>query len=223
VIARAALLPLLLAVLAAGGSPELEPYRALARDPAACDSLLAAARAGLARGLDGSATATPAAPAWPGSPRPVYVTLTRGRATRACVGSDAPLGGSLAATLSALGERVVASDQRRPPVDAGELDTLRLVIAFAGDAQAVADPLSVDPVRDGLRIETDRGTIAFLPGEARTASWALREARRAGVLAGPISEARCSRFAAVVIRGPARVPIRDTAATPAGSRARQSP
>ncbi len=200
----ARLAPLLLAVLAAAGSPELEPYRALSRDPAACESLLAAARAGLARGLETGAPAPPATgPAWPGSPRPVYVTLVHGRATRACVGSDAPLGGSLAATLEALGERVAASDRRHPPLDEGELDTLRLVIAFAGDARPVADPLTVDPVHEGLRIETDLGAIAFLPGEARTASWALREARRAGVLVGSVSEARCSRFAAVVIQGPA--------------------
>ena len=201
------LAPLLLAVLAAAGSPELEPYRALARDPAACESLLAAARTGLARGFEpGESMPASSAPAWPGSPRPVYVTLVRGRATRACVGSDMPLGGSLGATLEALGERVVASDRRHPPLDAGELDSLRLVIAFAGDAQPVADPYSVDPVHEGLRIETDRGAIAFLPGEARTASWALREARHAGVLAGPVSEARCSRFAAVIIKGPATNP-----------------
>jgi AMMECR1 domain-containing protein len=215
----ARLLPLLLAVLAATGSPELEPYRAMSRDPAACESLLAAARAGLSRGLEPGAPAPAATgPAWPGSPRPVYVTLARGRATRACVGSDAPLGGSLAATLEALGERVVASDRRHAPLDAGELDTLRLVIAFAGDEQSVADPLTVDPVHEGLKIETDLGAIAFLPGEARTAAWALREARRAGVLAGPVSEARCSRFAAVVIQGPA---VR-AALHPAGGRAHHS-
>ena len=201
--AFARLLPLLLAVATAGASPELEPYRALAREPAACESLLTAARCGLARGFGEDAAAPPATPVWPGSPRPVYVTLAHGRATRACVGSDTPLGGSLAATVAALGERVVASDRRHAPLDAGELDTLRLVIAFAGDARAVADPFTIDPVREGLKLETDRGAIAFLPGEARTVSWALAEARRAGVLAGPVSEARCSRFAAVVIQGSA--------------------
>jgi hypothetical protein len=45
--------------------------------------------------------------------------------------------------------------------------------------------------------------VAFLPGEARTVSWALREARRIGVLAGPVSEARCSRFEVVTLQGPA--------------------
>ncbi len=219
-----ALTPLLIATLANVSSPELDPYRALARDPAVRESLLAAARVGLARGLDADVASSnvPAEIAWPGSPRPVYVTLARGRATRACVGADAPLGGTLVRTLVALGEQAVASDRRHPPLESRELDTLRLVIAFAGDPVPVADPLTVDPVREGLKIETDRGAIAFLPGEARTVSWALREARRAGVLVGPVSEARCSRFAAVVIHGPAAShssPITSTPfATPAGGR-----
>jgi hypothetical protein len=201
------LAPLLLAVLAAAGSPELEPYRALARDPAACESVLAAARAGLSRGLDPGASpaaAVTSGPDWPGSPRPLYVTLAHGAVTRACVGTDVPAGGTLLAAVTALGEQLAASDRRHPPLLAQELDTLRLVVAFAGDAHAVADPLGVDPRREGLRIESARGAVAFLPGEARTVAWAIREARRIGMLEGPASEARFSRFAVVVLQGPAR-------------------
>lgn len=199
---------------AAPGAPasELEPYRALAQDRAASAALLAEVRGALALSVGepegsvlvlGGARARPAAPDWPGSPRPLYVTLARGRATRACVGTDAPPGGSLAASLRLLGGQVATHDRRRPPVRAEELDTLRLVVAFAGDPSPVADPMSVDPMREGLKIETDRGTIAFLPGEARTVAWAVREARRIGVLAGPLAEARCSRFDVVTLQGPA--------------------
>lgn len=194
----------LLAGAPGAGSPELEPYRAFARDRVAAESLLAAAREGLASAVgEAPAAAAPPAPAWPGSPRPLYVTLARGRATRACVGADTPPAGSLAESLRLLGARLATHDRRRPPVLAGELDTLRLVVAFAGDPVPVAEPMSVDPVREGLKIETDRGAIAFLPGEARTVQWAVREARRAGVLAGPLSEARCSKFDVVTLQGPA--------------------
>jgi hypothetical protein len=58
-------------------------------------------------------------------------------------------------------------------------------------------------MREGLKIETERGAVAFLPGEARTVAWAVREARRIGVLAGPLAEARCSRFDVVTLQGPA--------------------
>jgi len=201
---------LLLASSPGAHAPELDAYRELTRDPAACERLLDFAREGLAAsvGEGAEATATKAAlpvtsTDWPGSPRPLYVTLARAHATRACVGADTPPGGSLAASLRLLGGQVATNDRRRPPVRAEELDTLRLVLAFAGDPTPVADPMSVDPMREGLKIETDRGAVAFLPGEARTISWALREARRIGVLAGPVSEARCSRFEVVTLQGPA--------------------
>jgi AMMECR1 domain-containing protein len=200
----------LLASASGARSPELDAYRDLARDPAACERLLDFAREGLAASVGESAPAVEAtdtlpaeAADWPGSPRPLYVTLARAHATRACVGADAPPGGSLAASLRLLGGQVATNDRRRPPVRAEELDTLRLVLAFAGDPVPVADPMSVDPMREGLKIETERGAVAFLPGEARTISWALREARRIGVLAGPVSEARCSRFEVVTLQGPA--------------------
>lgn len=202
----ALLLAATLAATAPGaGAPELEPYRVLAADRAAGERLLEVARAGLETtlGLAPAEAAGAGAPEWPGSPRPLYVTLARGRATRACVGADAPPGGSLAASLRILGGRLADADRRRPPVRADELDSLRLVVAFAGDPQPVADPMSLDPMREGLKIETDRGAVAFLPGEARTVAWAIREARRIGVLAGPLSEARCSRFDVVTLQGPA--------------------
>jgi len=202
----AALLALVVtaAVAAPLPAPELGAYRALARNPLQAAGALQAARIGLATALgDGEVPKLTAVPEWPGSPRPVYVTLVRGRTSRACVGSDVPLGGSLAATLMQLGERLADSDLRRPPVRAEELDTLRLVVAFASDAVPVSDPMTVDPAREGLKIEGQQGAIAFLPGEARTVAWALREARRVGVLTGATSEARCSRFSVVTLSGPA--------------------
>lgn len=201
-------------------APELAPYRALARNRADAEGVLSAARLGLGMAL-GVAEPPPLlrVPEWPGSPRPVYVTLVRGRASRACVGSDTPLGGSLAATLTRLGERLADADLRRPPVRAEELDTLRLVVAFASDPVAVRDPMTVDPVREGLRIETERGAVAFLPGEARTIGWALREAKRIGVLSngasGASGAASYSRFTVVTISGPAlSKPQRTTAVSP---------
>lgn len=190
------------ATWAAPDAPELEPYRALARRRGAVDSVLTTVRAALLAAVEGADVPAPRAPEWPGSVRPLYVTLVRGRATRACVGSDGP-SGSLAESLAHLGDELATHDRRHPPLGEGELDTLRLVVAFAGDPHAVADPLTVDPVHEGLKIETDRGAVAFLPGEARTVAWALGEARRIGVLAGRASDARYSRFSVVVMQGPA--------------------
>lgn len=203
-----ALLCVALLATAPSAAPELDAYRALARSPRAAQ-VLAAAREGLAEVPAGAWTSAE----WPDAPRPVYVTLVHGHTTRACVGSDAPLG-SLAETVRALARRVMDSDRRRAPVRAEELDSLSVRVAFAGDGESVADPFTLDPSREGLRIETERGAVAFLPGEARTVRWALAEARRIGVLHGAWSEARCTRFPVVVIQG---------AAVPAPPRPTQEP
>jgi AMMECR1 domain-containing protein len=186
---------------AARAQSELDPYRALARS-AGASRLLAIAREAMTRGDAGAidAAADSSAPAWPGAPTGLYLSLVRGATTRACVGSAAPLRGSLAATVRALATEALAADRRRPPVRAEELDSLRIVIAFAGAPGPIADPMTVNPVRDGLLVSSARGSIAFIPGEARTVAWALREARRAGVLEGPTSNASYARFEAVVVR-----------------------
>ncbi len=194
------------AAAAAPAGPELEPYRALASSAAGV-RLVAMARAALAD-PPAPAEADTASLDWPAPPRPLYVTLVRAGATRACLGTDAPLG-SLAHTVRALAARLRTDDRRRAPVGSEELEQLRVVIAFAGASEPIADPDRVDPMREGLRIETDRGAIAFLPGEARTVAWALREARRAAVLAGAASDARYSRFDVVTLSGPARLGAHD--------------
>ncbi len=197
--------PALMVVLLAAGrafavSPELEPYARLARTDDG-QRVLAVARDALCQAAGRCDTLTCAAPDWPGAPRPLFVTLAHGARTRACLGRDEPRG-SLTESLRALAGEALTGDRRRAPVLAEELDSLRVLVAFAGDERALADPFQVNPMREGLRIATERGTVAFLPGEARTVSWALSEARRIGVL-GRTEDARFSRFDAVVLSGPA--------------------
>lgn len=191
----------------AAEAPELAAYREFVRGDSAA-AVLAIARAALVWGArdDAGEPALPAGPAWPSAPCPVYVTLMQGARIRACVGTDAPLDATLGGTVWRLAVRALSADRRRAPVRADELDSLHVVVAFAGRAVPVADPFAVRPAREGLRLETSRGAIAFLPGEARTVSWAIAEARRAGVLEGPLADARCSRFAVVVLREPSTTP-----------------
>lgn len=198
------------------GAGTLEPYRALARSPQG-PHIAAFARAEIQRALDppppvasDADSAAPAppplafdaadstAPDWPGPPCGVYLTLMRGGTTRACVGSLTPLGPTLAGTLRELARQVIASDPRHPPLRRDELALLRIVVAFAGPPAAVADPMQVAPAREGLLIAAPGGSIAFLPGEARTVAWALREARRLGVLARD-SDASYQKFSVVTV------------------------
>jgi AMMECR1 domain-containing protein len=115
------------------------------------------------------------------------------------VGSLTPLGGTLAATLRELAREVTASDPRRSPLRRDELETLRVSVAFTSPPEPVAEPWQVAPMREGLLISSARGSVAFLPGEARTVSWALREARRSGLLERT-SDASFQKFSAVIIK-----------------------
>lgn len=147
-----------------------------------------------------------AEPDWPGTPVGVYVSLVRGRETRACVGAPAPLRGTLSETVRALAREALRADRRHPPVRAAELPGLRLVLSFVTEGERVASPYAIDPGRQGLLIATARGSIAFLPGEARTIQWALREARRAGVIAGPGADAVYRRLESVTVSEPSSSP-----------------
>lgn len=199
----ASLLALAMLSATTAPAPELDAYRALANGPGA-RRLLALTRAAMERELTGGEVAMVEGPDWPGPPRPVYVTLASASGTRACVGSDEPLGPTLTETLRQLAVRALTSDRRRAPVRAEELANLRVSIAFAGEPTLVADPMTARPALEGLRVDGPGGSVAFLPGEARTVAWALREARRIGVLTGTASDARYSRFPVVVMREPAK-------------------
>jgi len=185
---------------AARPDPALAPYRELARSPAA-GRLLAVARAALERHWSGAALDTVHVPDWPGAPTALYLSMVRGGVTRACVGHPAPPRSTLAECVRALAEAALASDPRHPPLRRDELATLRIVLAFAGAGELVADPMSVDPGSEGLLVGGARGHIAFLPGEARTVAWALREARRVGVL-DATQLAEFTRFPVVTITEP---------------------
>ena len=221
--AVASVLLILWAAIATGApyaGPEhagpLDAYRAFARSPAAT-ALLAEARAAMCAYFDPASVptrprtghlqrpdgaATDTMPAWPGAPVGVYVTLVDGHTTRACVGSDAPLGATLSETVRALAAQALRADRRRPPIRRDELDHLRIVLAFAGSGSPVSDPMAVEPAREGLLVTSARGSVAFLPGEARTVAWALRESRRIGVLDGAVSSASYRRFPVVVLSEP---------------------
>lgn len=183
---------------ASGGSGE-DPYAVFARSPQGA-RLLAIARESMGAhwGERPSRADTVAIP-WPEAPRGIYISLTDGQGTRACVGNAAPYRGSLVETVRALAVQSLQADRRHPPVRREELSGLRIVISFAGPPEALIDPMQVDPGRDGLLVSSGGGSVAFLPGEARTVAWALHEARRIGVIQGPAENARYYRFPVTVL------------------------
>lgn len=216
----AAALVVMLPASAALAGP-LEPYRAFARSADGA-RLLAIARATLmspdsiedeaeaeeafadsaGEFADEDAPADPDGLGWPGPPVAVYLTLVGDGGTRACIGVPAPGYGTLSETVRELALDALVADRRRPPVRQDELAGLRVVIAFADEGVPIVSPNQVDPGRDGLAIDSERGSIAFLPGEARTVSWALAEARRAGILGAKAGEVHYRKFRVVTLGEP---------------------
>jgi len=195
----AVLVSVCLALLAVAPPSDLDAYRAFVRSPQAAH-LLDVARDAMRRhwGEAPIARESPDVP-WPAAPRGVYLSLSDGRATRACVGSVTPYRGGLVETVRALAVQSLQADRRRPPIRRDELPSLRVMISFAGAAESVTDPMQVNPGREGLLVCSAGGSVAFLPGEARTVAWALQEARRIGVLRGPTESAAFYRFPVVVL------------------------
>jgi AMMECR1 domain-containing protein len=184
---------------AASGVPEEDPYTIFVRSPQGA-RLLAIARESMCahwgeRSPDAGAVAIP----WPAAPRGIYISLTDEHGTRACVGNAEPYRGSLVETVRALAVQSLQADRRHPPVRREELPGLRIVISFTGRPEALTDPMQVNPGRDGLLVSSSGGSVAFLPGEARTVAWALHEARRIGVIQSPAESARYYRFPVIVL------------------------
>jgi len=199
------LAPALSSAAATATDPTLDAYRAFARSPRG-ERLLAVARDAMRRHWGERAARDTTDIPWPGAPRGVYVSLSDGHSTRACVGNATPFRGGLVETVRALAVQSLQADRRHPPVRREELDTLRVVISFAGIPGAVTDPMQIDPGREGLLISSGTRSVAFLPGEARTVRWALLEARRIGILQGPAESAAYARFPVVVLAEPLEGP-----------------
>jgi hypothetical protein len=188
----------LLAGTSASHAGELDAYQALVRSNG--PALLAWTRASIERAFSDSAAAPPdSLPDWPAEPTGLYLSLVGHSGTRACVGSTTPVAGTLAACLARSAADVIASDRRRPPLRRAELQSLRLVVTFAGRTEPVADPMQVRLAREGLLIQTANGAVAYVPGESRTVSWALADARRHGLLQKR-ADATFQRFDVVTLR-----------------------
>lgn len=184
---------------ALAAAPVQDPYVAFARGPQG-PRLLGIARDAMRAHWGEPARMKATDPLdWPSAVRGVYVSLVGAEGTRACVGSATPYRGGLAETVRTLAVQALQADRRRPPIRREELDSLRVVISFAELPDPIDDPMSVDPGQEGLLITSGASRVAFLPGEARTVAWALREARRVGALRDA-PETRYFKFHVVVLR-----------------------
>ena len=108
----------------------------------------------------------------------IFVTLMKNNRVRGCYGSLYAEGADLESQLREYAIAAATRDFRHLPVHESELDDIVIILSFIGPLEPVSGMHEDDPKTEGLLIRTPVARAVLLPGEARTASWQLREARR---------------------------------------------
>jgi len=146
------------------------------------------ARAILEQTTSGKAISKPVPPSSSqGSERTigVFITLVKNNKVRGCYGSLTPQGDSLAAQIQEYVKGAATLDFRHNPVRASELDQIVIILSFIQGIEPVSSIAEIDPKSEGLMVRNGDRAAVLLPGEARTASWQIEEAKRqAGIRRG---------------------------------------
>jgi hypothetical protein len=121
----------------------------------------------------------PAPPPWTGEIQAAcFVTFFSGKRVVACAGGFHPRTRDLGREVAANVGQALRIDPRARGMDRRTALSARVLITFPSEPRPVASYAGIDPVRQGLFVENDRFGVAIVPGEAKTASWAYREAVR---------------------------------------------
>ncbi len=107
-----------------------------------------------------------------------FVTFFSGNRVIACAGGFHPRTSCLGREIEENIRQALHMDVRAKRIDRRTALAARVLITFPGEPRPVLSHDEVDPSRLGLFLENDRFGVAIVPGEAKTASWAFREALR---------------------------------------------
>lgn len=107
-----------------------------------------------------------------------FVTFFSGNRVIACAGGFHPRTPCLGREIEENVRQALHLDGRARNIDRRTALAARVLITFPDEPMPVASPEAVDPNRQGLLVENARSGVAIVPGEAKTASWAFREALR---------------------------------------------
>lgn len=118
-------------------------------------------------------------PSWSANiQRACFVTFFSGKRVIACSGGFRPRTVDLGREIDANVRQALHMDPRAGRINRGTAMAAQVLITFPGELRPVVSPEMIDPVREGLFVENDRSGVAIVPGEAKTAAWAYREALR---------------------------------------------
>ena len=168
-------------------------------------ALLAYARDCLLAQLDG--TSPPAPPTIASHrQRACFVTFFLGKRVFACFGGFAPRRADLGSEIAENVRLALKNDRRSRSIRLEAAQSAGVQITFPqSQPEPVADYRVIDPQREGMFVDRGDSGVAFVPGEARTAAWAFREAlRRLG--GADAATVRVYRFKATAISTKYEIP-----------------
>jgi AMMECR1 domain-containing protein len=109
--------------------------------------------------------------------RACFVTFFNGKQVFACFGGFSARRANLAEEISENVRLALKNDARARSATRKMAVRAGVQITFPlGQPERVTSYQSIDPAREGMFVEGPIGGVAFVPGEARTASWAFNEA-----------------------------------------------
>ena len=107
-----------------------------------------------------------------------FVTVTSKGQPRACMGTVAPTQSNLAHEIIHAAVNAAVNDPWQHPLQKGELKALQYTVSIIGQPQPLHGLGEFVVDRDGLMVRQGSRSAVVLPGEAKTASYALAKARR---------------------------------------------
>ncbi len=109
---------------------------------------------------------------WPAMARQgVFVTLRKSAKLRGCIGTFSPMS-DLPQTVAEMA-RAATHDRRftATPIGAGELQGIRIELSVLSPLECIADPLSFELGRHGVKINHGLATGCFLPDVGANLGW----------------------------------------------------
>ena len=108
--------------------------------------------------------------------RPCFVTFFHKKNVFACFGGFSARQTNLAEEIANHVRLALANDNRARNVTAEMAKNAGVQITFPCFPERIRHYREIDPSREGMFVENDNDGVAFVPGEARTSSWAFRQA-----------------------------------------------
>lgn len=101
---------------------------------------------------------------------PAFVTITKRKALRGCIGYVIP-DGSLLATVQRVAPMAALKDSRFQPIAPAELPELEYEVTVLSRFRRVIDTAEIEPGRDGVYLRVGTTTGLFLPQVATEQGW----------------------------------------------------